>query len=59
MKRAPAIAVLLAFGLAGCGRDENRKSDAAIQQGIDRSVADVRAANAAAAAPAEAAPPTR
>jgi predicted outer membrane protein len=44
-------AAILLLLLAGCGKSEPETPEAAVQQGIDRSVADVRAAEAAAAAP--------
>jgi len=43
---APGL-LLLALGLAGCGGTEAEAPGAATQRGIDRSVADIRAAEAA------------
>ncbi|MFN7399715.1 MAG: hypothetical protein ACK5SX_11805 [Sandaracinobacter sp.] len=43
--------ILLAIGLAGCGGTGAEPPGAATQRGIDRSVADIRAAEAALQAP--------
>jgi hypothetical protein len=48
--RFPAV-ILLAIGLAGCGGTGAETPGAATQRGIDRSVADIRAAEAALQAP--------
>lgn len=54
MSRPALLALLL---LAGCDRPQTERPDAQVQAGIDRSVADVRAADAAAATPLPASAP--
>lgn len=51
--RGFALAAFALLTLAGCDRQEKRATEADVQKGIDRSVADVRAAEAAAAGSAE------
>ena len=46
MRRA-GVVLLLALGLSACGGGEAEAPAAATQRGIDRSVADIRAAEAA------------
>ena len=48
--RGSALAAFALLTLAGCNRQENQTTQADVQTGIDRSIADVRAAEAAAAA---------
>ncbi len=50
--RSAAI-ILLSLGVAACGGGDTETPGAATQRGIDRSVADIRAAKAAAAQPVE------
>lgn len=50
MMRTTAAILALAL-LASCGEKPAETPDASVQRGIDRSVADVRAAEAAASAP--------
>ncbi len=45
--------MLLSLGLLACGGSETQTPGAATQRGVDRSVADIRAAEAAAAKPVE------
>lgn len=47
-----AVATLALLALSACNRKEASAPEVDVQKGIDRSVADVRAAKAAAAAPA-------
>ena len=46
-----ALSALALLALAGCNRSESAAPEVDVQKGIDRSVADVRAAQAAASAP--------
>lgn len=46
-----AAAMLGCIAVAGCGKTESAAPETSVQSGIDRSVADVRAAEAAMAAP--------
>jgi hypothetical protein len=48
----PALAPALALALAACGSAEREPPEASAQRGIDRSVADIRAAEAAVKEPA-------
>lgn len=45
------LSALALLALSGCNRAEPEAPEADVQKGIDRSVADVRAAQAAASAP--------
>lgn len=47
MRISGLILPALALALAGCGGTESEAPEAAAQRGIDRSVADIRAAEAA------------
>ncbi len=49
--RGFALAAMALLTLAACNRKEGAAPEADVQKGIDRSVADVRAAEAATAAP--------
>ncbi|WP_199553675.1 hypothetical protein [Sandaracinobacteroides hominis] len=49
--RSTATLLILAAALTACGKKSDETPDASVQRGIDRSVADIRAADAAAAAP--------
>lgn len=49
--RGTAVAAFALMALAGCDRKETAAPEVDVQKGIDRSVADVRAARAAASAP--------
>jgi hypothetical protein len=48
-----AAIILLSLGLVACGGGETETPGAATQRAVDRSVADIRAAEAAAAQPLE------
>ncbi len=48
---AASLSALALLALAGCNRTESATPEVDVQKGIDRSVADVRAAQAAASAP--------
>lgn len=54
--RLALLAIAPIAGLAACGKTEQESPDAAARIGLERSVADVRAAEAAAAAPVSVAP---
>lgn len=49
--RTPALAAFTLLTLAACNRQESQVTPPDVQTGLDRSVADVRAAEAAAAEP--------
>lgn len=54
--KGPAMLLLPLLGMQACGKAEQEAPEASIETGLERSVSDVRAAEAAAAGPISAAP---